>query len=149
MVKKTELTKKRKSYYRKTIKKTEKDYKAHITKVFLELLNMIKLYHWKTRSYAQHEATDKLYESLNKHIDEFIEVLIGKYSKRIHLVSKKSNLIDAKDGNEFREKLHEYIDFLNNLDKVFPAKKNSDILSIRDQIIIDINKFLYLMTFDE
>ena len=39
--------------------------------------------------------------------------------------------------------------FLNNLDKVFPAKKNSDILSIRDQIIIDINKFLYLMTFDE
>ena len=45
---------------------------------------MIKLYHWKTRSYAQHEATDKLYESLNKHIDEFIEVLIGKYSKRIH-----------------------------------------------------------------
>ncbi len=99
MVKKTELTKKRKSYYRKTIKKTEKDYKAHITKVFLELLNMIKLYHWKTRSYAQHEATDKLYESLNKHIDEFIEVLIGKYSKRIHLVSKKSKLIDVKDGN--------------------------------------------------
>jgi DNA-binding ferritin-like protein len=149
MVKKSELTKKRKSYYRKTIKKTEKDYKAHITKVFLELLNMIKLYHWNTRSYGQHEATDKLYESLNIHIDEFIEVLIGKYSKRIHLVSKKSKLIVVKDGNEFREKLHEYIDFLNNLDKVFPAKKNSDILSIRDQIIIDINKFLYLMTFDD
>jgi len=123
--------------------------KTHIIKKLMELLNMIKLYHWKTRSYAQHEATDKLYESLNKHIDEFIEVLIGKYSKRIHLVSKKSKLIDVKDGNEFREKLHEYIEFLNNLDNVFPAKKNSDILSIRDQIIIDINQFLYLMTFDD
>ena len=149
MVKKNDLTKKRKSYYRKTIKKTEKDYKAHITKVFLELLNMIKLYHWKTRSFAQHEASDKLYESLNKHIDEFIEVLIGKYSKRIHLVSKKTKLIDVKDCNEFRDRLHEYIDFLNNMNKIFPAKKHSDILSIRDQIVIDINQFLYLMTFDE
>jgi DNA-binding ferritin-like protein len=142
-------TKKNKSYYRKTIKKTEKDYKAHVTKVFIELLNMIKLYHWKTRSYAQHEATDKLYESLNSHIDKFIEVLIGKYSKRIRLVSKKTKLIDVKDGTEFKSRLHDYIDFLNNLDKVFPAKKNRDILSIRDEIIIDINQFLYLMTFDE
>ena len=149
MNKKDASTKKNKSTYRKTIKKTEKDYKAHITKVFLELLNMIKLYHWKTRSFAQHEATDKLYETLNKHIDEFIEVLIGKYSKRIHLVSKKSKLIDVKNGEEFKSRLHDYIDFLNNLDKVFPAKKNRDILSIRDQIIIDINQFLYLMTFDE
>ena len=76
-------------------------------------------------------------------------MLIGKYSKRIHLVSKKSKLIDVKDSEEFKSRLHDYIDFLNNLDKVFPAKKNRDILSIRDQIIIDINQFLYLMTFDE
>ena len=76
-------------------------------------------------------------------------MLIGKYSKRIHLVSKKTKLIDVKDGNEFRDRLHEYIDFLNNMNKIFPAKKHSDILSIRDQIVIDINQFLYLMTFDE
>ena len=142
-------TKKNKSSYRKTIKKTEKDYKAHITKVFIELLNMIKLYHWETRSYAQHEASDRLHESLSKHIDEFVEVLIGKYSKRIRLVSRKSNLIVVKDGTELKSRLHDYIDFLNNLDKVFPAKKNRDILSIRDEIIVDINQFLYLMTFDE
>ena len=47
--------------------------------MFIELLNMIKLYHWETRSYAQHEASDRLHESLSKHIDEFVEVLIGKY----------------------------------------------------------------------
>ena len=53
---------------------------------------MIKLYHWKTRSFAQHEATDKLYDSLNKHTDEFIEVLIGKYSIDINSRSIRNNL---------------------------------------------------------
>ena len=39
-------------------RKTKKNYKksnktnSHIVKVFLEVLNMVKLYHWKTRSYA-------------------------------------------------------------------------------------------------
>ena len=42
---------------------------AYIVKKFLEMLNMVKLYHWKTRSYSQHKATDELYDRLNKHID--------------------------------------------------------------------------------
>ena len=64
-------TKKNKSYYRKTIKKTEKDYKAHVTKVFIELLNMIKLYHWKTRSYAQ-TTRFELGEWYGKGMDNFV-----------------------------------------------------------------------------
>jgi hypothetical protein len=36
-----------------------------ITVVFLEMLMMIKLFHWKTHSYATHKATDQLYDSLN------------------------------------------------------------------------------------
>ena len=56
----------------KTLKKSTKS--VNITKVFLEMLNTVKLYHWKTYSYATHEATDKLYKELNEYIDEFIEV---------------------------------------------------------------------------
>ena len=45
---------------------------------FLQTLNMIKLYHWKTESYAAHKATDELHEHLSKNIDQFVEVLMGK-----------------------------------------------------------------------
>ena len=31
-----------------------------IVTMFLQMLNTVKLYHWKTSSYAQHKATDSL-----------------------------------------------------------------------------------------
>ena len=34
------------------------------------------------------------------------------------------------------------------LTTVFNSKKDSDILSIRDDMVTDINQFLYLLTFD-
>ena len=61
--------KKNSSHKNKTIKIGGKTHIAirkpsHITKKLLELLNMIKLYHWKTYSYAEHEATDILYTNI-------------------------------------------------------------------------------------
>ena len=60
-----------------------------ITVVFLETLMMVKLYHWKTHSYATHKATDQLYDSLNDNIDKFIEVLLGKTGTRIDLMNNR------------------------------------------------------------
>jgi len=33
-------------------------FEQEIVVKFLEMLNLIKLYHWKTHSYATHKATD-------------------------------------------------------------------------------------------
>jgi len=49
--------------------------KSTIVKSFIEILNTIKLYHWKTHSYAEHKATDELYSKLNEHIDSFVQRL--------------------------------------------------------------------------
>ena len=54
---------------------------------FIEFLNIIKVYHWKTLSYPEHKATDELYESLNGRIDEFMETMLGKTGKRFNLSS--------------------------------------------------------------
>ena len=51
-------------------------FQRQITVVFLEMLMMVKLFHWKTHSYATHKATDDLYDSLNDNIDKFIEFLL-------------------------------------------------------------------------
>lgn len=144
-------TLKNKNYKRKTYKRKNKqiNYKANIIKMFLALINMIKLYHWKTRSYAQHKATDELYANLNIHIDKFVEVLLGKDNSRIHMMSKKMKLIDCDNTQDFKKHIFEYREFFINMDKYFDKKRDSDLLAIRDDILIDINQFLYLMTFDK
>ena len=121
--------------------------KSHIVRIFLEMLNTVKLYHWKTRSYAQHKATDELYEKLNGHIDTFIEVLLGKDESRIKMVEKRCELLDFSESNDFKERIYEYREFLTDMNRYFDSKRDSDLLNIRDEILGDINQFLYLMTF--
>jgi hypothetical protein len=122
---------------------------SHIVKILLELLNMVKLYHWKTRSYAQHKATDELYSKLNEHIDTFVEVMLGKDETRVNMASKNIDVLDATTTIEFKERIYEYRNFLIELDRYFNATKDSDLMSIRDEILADVNQFLYLMTFDK
>lgn len=122
---------------------------ADIVRVFLEMLNMVKLYHWKTRSYAQHKATDQLYENLNNNIDKIIEVLLGKEETRIRMNDKKIDLVDSSNTHDFKGHIYKYREFLADMNKRFDANRDSDILSIRDDILVDIDQFLYLMTFDK
>lgn len=121
--------------------------KAHIARVFLEMLNNIKLYHWKTKSYAQHKATDELYDKLNSNIDQFVEVLLGKDESRIKLLKKRVDLMDASSSQDFKTKIYKYRDFLIEMNEIFDTKKDTDILSIRDEMLGNINQFLYLLTF--
>jgi DNA-binding ferritin-like protein len=121
--------------------------KSHLVKVFFEMLNTVKLYHWKTRSYAEHKATDELYDELNKNIDRFIEVLLGKDASRIKMVEKRINLIDSKNGQSFKSRIFEYRQFLIDMHYDLDPKRDSDLLAIRDDILENINQFLYLMTF--
>ena len=121
--------------------------KSHLVVVFLEILNMVKLYHWKTQSYAQHKATDELYASLNDNVDRFIEVLLGKDTKRIKMVEKNIDLIDPTNVTEFKTRIYESREFLTDMNLHFSEKTDMDLLAIRDELLADINQFLYLMTF--
>jgi len=123
--------------------------KSHIVKIFIEMLQTIKLYHWKTRSYAQHKATDELYDELNKKIDEFVEVLLGKDQSRIKMIEKRIELLDANNTREIKERIFEYREFLTDMNIWFDNSRDSDLLSIRDDILASLNQFLYLLTFDK
>ena len=116
---------------------------------FLEMLNTIKLYHWKTFSYAQHKATDELYSSLNEHIDNFVEVMLGKTSSRIALgTSKKLPLKALESLSQLKNEIEDYKNYLINMDNdtKLNIKENSDLLNIRDEILGNLNKFSYLLT---
>jgi len=128
-------------------KKTEEPRKSHIVKVFIEMLNIIKLYHWKTHSYAEHKATDDLYEKLNSHIDKFVEVLLGKDQSRVKMLERRIDLVDVHDTKEIKTRIHEYREFLSDMNIYFDVKRDSDLMSIRDDILADLNQFLYLLSF--
>jgi DNA-binding ferritin-like protein len=145
---------KKKNRMRKTKKnmKNTKNPQSKTSKIvltFLEFLNMIKLYHWKTRSYSQHKATDELYARLNENIDKFVEVLLGKDQSRIHSMEKHLNLINTDNMSDIKAHVFEYRNFLSEMNIYFDEKKDSDLLSIRDDLLADINQFLYLLSFDK
>ena len=123
--------------------------KSRIVRTFIEILNTVKLYHWKTRSYAQHKATDELYERLNETIDKFVETLLGKDESRVAMIEKQMSPMDSENEKDFKKRIYAFRKFLTELDLHFDAKQDSDLLSIRDEILSNVNQFLYLMTFNK
>jgi DNA-binding ferritin-like protein len=137
---------------RKTMKRSTKSTnaaKATIVKSFLEMLNFIKLYHWKTESYSQHKATDELHEKLSENVDKFVEVLLGKDASRVSMVEKHMKMMDVKNTADFIETMHDYRAMLLTIDRYFHKKRDSDLLNIRDEMLADVNQFLYLMSLDQ
>jgi hypothetical protein len=129
-------------------------FEREITVRFLEMIIMIKLYHWKTYTYATHIATDDLYSKVNKNMDKFIEVLLGKVGNRINLLKHKSiKLTDfdssIDDTKKFKHEINKFKEYLVNLNSnPFMVKMtNTDLYNIRDEILGDLNQFLYLFTF--
>ena len=128
-------------------RETNINLKSKLVRNFLNLLIDVKIYHWKTYSYSEHKATDELYASLNENIDRFVEVMLGKTGKRLDMKEKKIKIIDPNGKNEFLVMMREYRDLLqHNIDKYISMNNNSDLASIRDDILADINKFMYLLT---
>lgn len=132
---------------------SSQQFQQEITKNFLELLMAVKLYHWKTHSYAVHKATDDLYGELNTNIDKFVEVLLGKTSIRTNLVKQKTiQLVDLTSKAQLIQlvkNFKHYLVGLSNNKFMLQTMSNTDLLNIRDEILANLNQFLYLLTLNE
>lgn len=121
-----------------------------IVTMFLQMLNTVKLYHWKTTSYSQHKATDELYSNLNENIDTFVEIMLGKKGDRVNLTGQKYiPLLDYTNLSDFKHEVEKYKTFLinMNMDAGLNITNNSDLLNVRDEILGNLNQFTYLLTF--
>lgn len=109
---------------------------------FIDMLDNIKIFHWKTRSYAEHKASDSLYESLNGNMDKFAEVYLGGENKRFDFTHKKTISIQDHNKKAICSKVKDFIAHLEGL------KLPGDLANIREETIANCNQFLYLMSFD-
>jgi hypothetical protein len=140
----------KRSNFKQSLSSSDQKFEQGLVCTFLQMLNTVKLYHWKTMSYATHQATDNLYSKLGDSVDKFVEVLLGKFGNRINLVKTKSlPLKDMSSTEDFKREITKYKTFLINLDKEPTMKKmaNTDLFNIRDEILGEMNQFLYLYTF--
>ena len=111
-----------------------------IIQLFFTLQLSNKLYHWNTSSFSRHKATDKLDTQLSKIIDNFIEVFIGRYNikPQVKLINLNPCFLTDLGIVTLFEKSVKY------LDKMDKQINNSELLSIRDDLVIEINTILYL-----
>jgi DNA-binding ferritin-like protein len=120
----------------------------HIVTAFLQMLNTVKLYHWKTSNYAEHKATDELYTNLNLNIDTFVEVMLGKTGSRVNLTGQTSMpLLDYTNVEDFKKEIECYKKFLNGMSADASLNTNTDLMNIRDELLSNLNQFTYLLTF--
>ncbi len=113
---------------------------------FLNLRDQIKLYHWQTRVYSRHIATDKILESLEKSIDSYVEVYIGKYGRpKISGKNASITLHNLTEAGAVRL-VGAAIKYLQGpLTKSLKPSDN-DLMNIRDEMVADLNQLLYLFT---
>ena len=103
---------------------------------FLQLLNNIQLVHWNTNSYASHKATDHLYKALHPLVDSFVEISL---QKRLPPFQEKI-IVGHFTPSKFKSYLKNVIQILKSM------KLDVDLASVRDEMVGNINQFLYLYT---
>ena len=113
---------------------------------FLQLRDQIKLYHWQTRVYARHIATDQILEKLEKHMDSFVEVYIGKYG-RPRVTGKNAeitvhNMTEAGASRMLQAALR----YLQGPLTRSLREGDHDLFALRDDLVEDMNQLAYLFT---
>lgn len=122
------------------------DYMRIFVKRMLETTPVIRLYHWKTDSHATHKATDHLLGTLNEIIDKYVETLIGKTNIKLKTSDYNTLTVKTPENNQGLEKyIHELIDFILEIHKKLDLEKDVDLTNLRDEMIGDLNRFLYLL----
>ena len=112
-----------------------------------ELFNQVKYFHWQTKSFAQHEAFGKVFDSLSDLIDDFVEVSMGKYG-RPSTKGQELEMFDLEDV-DIMDWTSGVVDYLISFDDILDEVEDTDLLNIRDEMMAQFNKLKYLLTLKE
>lgn len=119
---------------------------GEIVNLMLTLRNQVKIYHWETKNFARHKATDDLVDKLDGNIDKFVEVYIGKYG-RPNLNSRTGRIMIRNFRDEEAPVLlKQAAAWMTTKLPTLLNSNDTDLLNIRDEILADLNQTLYLFT---
>lgn len=110
----------------------------------LTLQNQLRIFHWQTASFVEHEAFGKAYESLDGLIDSFIETMMGKKGRIVSNGGFTIELANYKVSDPIVF-LKKYDQFLTSLDSEL-QEDDTELKNIRDEMKGVVNHTLYLLT---
>ena len=103
------------------------------------------LFHWQTFSYSEHEAFQDHYESYVDKLDNLVENIISVTGKRPKFEGKSINLKDYSKENV--EMFLDECEAILTCDvKFFIEETFTEIYSLIDEILNDLNKLRYRLT---
>ena len=106
----------------------------------------IKLYHWQTGVFARHKATDEVIESLDKAIDLYVEIYMGKYGRPN--ITRTTNLVQIKNMSEksATKFIKDCLAYLQGGLSKGLKPTDTDLFNVRDEMVGELNQLLYLFT---
>ncbi len=108
--------------------------------------DQIKIYHWQTRQYGRHKATDDVIKALDEHVDSYVEVYMGKYGRP--KITTTTSTLKIKNLNE--KTIITFVNTCINVLKTVLVKRlkpaDTDLFNIRDEMLGELNQLLYLFT---
>jgi len=108
----------------------------------IQIQGQLRILHWQTESFAEHNAFGNIYDALEDKFDRLIEVYSGKYQRPAFGGVKQISFADYSNlkVDAFIEGMD---DFMTN---AFMAEQDSELANIRDEIRADLMKLKYLLT---
>ena len=120
---------------------------GEIVCLMMTLRDQIKIYHWQTMSFPRHKATDDLVGKLDDNIDKFTEVYMGKYGRPKLRGRTATYTVDNLTDKKALMYVRECVKICQGpLMKGLSMERDSDLFTIRDEMLADLNQLLYLFT---
>ena len=113
---------------------------------FFTMREQIKLYHWQTKNFSRHKATDGVIDALDENIDKYVEVYMGKYGRP--RMTPKTNTVKVSNLSESSiVKFIKYCISYLQTELVKGLKPtDTDLVNLRDEMLAELNQLLYLFT---
>lgn len=113
---------------------------------FFTMREQIKLYHWQTKSFSRHKATDEVISALDTTIDKYVEVYMGRYGRM--KMNSRTNKIFVQNLSEksIVSFIKQCIVYLQNdlTKKLKPV--DTDLINLRDEMLAELNQLMYLFS---
>lgn len=139
--------------------KTKRRIKKPVELLIIHLMNArneAQLFHWQTKSYAEHKTLDGFVEEIQKKLDEFAEILQGMIFRRLNFSGIPSTMNTFRFKNttktSFFKTLSKLRDHLVDMDKRYNVtdgipEHTNGLDNVRDEIVGIIDQTRYLLTF--
>lgn len=114
---------------------------SEILSTFFRVESTLRLIHWRTFSIAHHKATDEFLQRFHNWIDRFAEAWIGQGRPKGGAVFVgEIPVVSELGGGRYLRKFRVWVV------RLYLTEKDSTMLALRDELLQEIDRALYLFT---